>query len=141
MTCARIFRPASPIQLATNIHQAGLEPRKHADGDLAHAPQARARSTRSEADLPEPVSPMARAEFSLTQIRDCATYGRSFFEELIRENISLGRPEQVRLIFARKMQRKTTADGPLPDRIITAGVVPSLHVYYKNTHLKNLKQY
>ena len=77
-----------------------------------------------------------QAEFSCTQIWDRAHHGRQFFEELIRENIDLGRPEQVQLIFARRMQRKTATDGRCRTRIITAGVVPSLHVYYKNTHLK-----
>jgi len=77
-----------------------------------------------------------QAEFSLTQVWDRATHGRCFFEEVIRENIDLGRPEQVQLIFARKMQRKTATDGRCRTRIITEGVVPSLHVYYKNTHLK-----
>ena len=42
----------------------------------------------------------------------------------------------MQLIFARRMQRKTATDGRCRTRIITAGVVPSLHVYYKNTHLK-----
>lgn len=77
-----------------------------------------------------------QAEFSLTQIWDRGDHGRAFFEELIRENLDLGRPEQVQLIFARKMQRKTATDGRCRTRIITAGVVPSLHVYYKHTHLK-----
>jgi len=77
-----------------------------------------------------------QAEFSLTQVWDRAIHGRCFFEEVIRENIDLGRPEQVQLIFARKMQRKTATDGRCRTRIITEGVVPSLHVYYKNTHLK-----
>ena len=77
-----------------------------------------------------------QAEFSLTQVWDRAVHGRCFFEEVIRENIDLGRPEQVQLIFARKMQRKTATDGRCRTRIITEGVVPSLHVYYKNTHLK-----
>lgn len=77
-----------------------------------------------------------QAEFSLTQIWDRPVRGRCFFEEVIRENIDLGRPEQVQLIFARKMQRKTATDGRCRTRIITEGVVPSLHVYYKNTHLK-----
>ena len=58
-----------------------------------------------------------------------AVHGRCFFEEVIRENIDLGRPEQVQLIFARKMQRKTATDGRCRTRIITEGVVPSLHVY------------
>jgi hypothetical protein len=77
-----------------------------------------------------------QAEFSLTQVWDRALHGRCFFEEVIRENIDLGRPEQVQLIFARKMQRKTATDGRCRTRIVTEGVVPSLHVYYKNTHLK-----
>jgi hypothetical protein len=77
-----------------------------------------------------------QAEFSLTQVWDTAVNGRCFFEEVIRENIDLGRPEQVQLIFARRMQRKTATDGRCRTRIITEGVVPSLHVYYKNTHLK-----
>ena len=77
-----------------------------------------------------------QAEFSLTQVWDRAVHGRCFFEEVIRENIDWGRPEQVQLIFARKMQRKTATDGRCRTRIITEGVVPSLHVYDKNTHLK-----
>jgi len=40
-----------------------------------------------------------QAEFSLTQVWDRGVSGRSFFEEVIRENIDLGRPEQVQLIF------------------------------------------
>jgi hypothetical protein len=100
------------------------------------------------AQLPHPYSPKDRkagyryelsilqAEFSLTQIWDSATHGRCFFEELIRENIDLGRPEQVQLIFTRRMQRKTATDGRCRTRIITEGVLPSLHVYYKHTHLK-----
>ncbi len=79
---------------------------------------------------------MLQAEFSLTQVWDRPVHGRCFFEEVIRENIDLGRPEQVQLIFARQMQRKTATDGRCRTRIVTEGVVPSLHVYYKNTHLK-----
>lgn len=77
-----------------------------------------------------------QAEFSLTQIWDRPEHGRQFCEELIRENLDLGRPEQVQLIFARKLQRRTATDGRCRTRVITAGVIPSLHVYYKNTHLK-----
>jgi hypothetical protein len=77
-----------------------------------------------------------QAEFSLTQVWSRGVNGRCFFEEVIRENIDLGRPEQVQLIFGKKMQRKTATDGRCRTRIITEGVVPSVHVYYKNTHLK-----
>jgi hypothetical protein len=77
-----------------------------------------------------------QAEFSLTQIWEKAVHGRCFFEEVIRENIDLGRPEQVPLIFERKIPKKTVDGGRFRTRIITEGVIPSLHVYYKNTHLK-----
>jgi hypothetical protein len=77
-----------------------------------------------------------QAEFSLTQIWDRPRHGREFFEHVIRENIDLGRPETVQLIFARKLRKSSVAEGRCRTRIVTEGVIPSLHVYYKNTHLK-----
>lgn len=77
-----------------------------------------------------------QSEFALTQVWDRPLHGREFFEGVIRENIDLGRPEKVQLIFARRMRKKTATDGRCRTRIITDGVIPSLHVYYKNTHLK-----
>lgn len=77
-----------------------------------------------------------QAEFSLTQVWERGLNGRCFFEEVIRENIDLGRPETVQLIFGRKLMKKTVAAGRCRTRIIQEGVVPSLHVYYKNTHVK-----
>jgi hypothetical protein len=77
-----------------------------------------------------------QAEFSLTQIWDQAVSGRCFFEEVIRENIDLGRPEQVQLIFSRKLKKSTVADGRCRTRMINQGVIPSLHIYYKHTHSK-----
>jgi hypothetical protein len=43
-----------------------------------------------------------QAEFSLTQVWDKPAHGREFFEQVIRENIDLGRPENVQLIFRKK---------------------------------------
>ena len=77
-----------------------------------------------------------QAEFSLTQIWQQPVHGREFFEQVIRENIDLGRPETVQLIFARKLRKATVAAGRCRTRIVSEGVIPSLHVYYKNTHLK-----
>ncbi|TAJ20381.1 MAG: hypothetical protein EPO65_03930 [Dehalococcoidia bacterium] len=77
---------------------------------------------------------MLQVEFSLTQVLDQPHSGRVFFEELIRDNLDAGRPDQVQLIFDRRVRRDTP--GTFRTRIITEGVVPSLHVYYKNAHLK-----
>jgi hypothetical protein len=75
-----------------------------------------------------------QAEFSLTQVLDRPVTGRVFFEEVIRENLDLGRPSQVQLIFDRRVSRRTP--GKFRTRVITDGVVPSLHVDYKNTRIK-----
>ena len=40
-------------------------------------------------------------ELSLTQVLDRPLTGRIFFEEVIRENLDIGRPKQVQLIFDR----------------------------------------
>jgi hypothetical protein len=75
-----------------------------------------------------------QAEFSLTQVLDRPVSGRVFFEEVIRENLDIGRPRQVQLIFDRRVSRRTP--GKFRTRVITDGVVPSLHVDYKNTRIK-----
>ena len=75
-----------------------------------------------------------QAEFSLTQVLDRPVTGRVFFEEVIRENLDLGRPGQVQLIFDRRVTRRTP--GRFRTRVITDGVIPSLHVDYKNTRIK-----
>ena len=75
-----------------------------------------------------------QAEFSLTQVLDQPVTGRIFFEEVIRENLDLGRPSQVSLVFDRKVIRRTP--GRFRTRVITDGVVPSLHVDYKKSRIR-----
>lgn len=60
--------------------------------------------------------------------------GRHLFEEVIRENIDLGRPENVSLIFDRRITKRTP--GRFRTRVITHGVIPSLHVSYKSAKIK-----
>ena len=75
-----------------------------------------------------------QAEFSLTQVLDRPLTGRVFFEQVIRENLDLGRPDQVQLIFDHRVTRRTP--GRFRTRVITEGVVPSLHVDYKHCRIK-----
>ena len=75
-----------------------------------------------------------QAEFSLTQMLDRPLSGRVFFEEVIRDNLDLGRPDQVALIFDRRVSRRTP--GRFRTRVLTEGVIPSLHVDYKHTKIK-----
>ncbi len=79
-----------------------------------------------------------QAEFSLTQTLDAPVTGRIFFEQVIRDNLDLGRPDQVSLIFDRKIVRKgkRATPGRFRTRVITDGVTPSLHVDYKHSKIK-----
>ena len=73
-------------------------------------------------------------ELALTQVLDRPVSGRIFFEEVIRENLDIGRPKQVQLIFERWVTKSTP--GSFRTRVITDGVIPSLHVDYKGTRIK-----
>jgi hypothetical protein len=75
-----------------------------------------------------------QAEFALTQVLDQPVAGRIFFEEVIRENLDLGRPDNVQLIFNRRVTKRTP--GRFRTRVITDGVIPSLHIDYKSSRIK-----
>ena len=64
--------------------------------------------------------------------------GRVFFEQVIRDNLDIGRPDQVALIFDRRLIRRGphATPGPFRTRVITTGVIPSLQVDYKHTRIK-----
>jgi hypothetical protein len=60
--------------------------------------------------------------------------GRVFFEDVIRENLDIGRPASVQLIFNRRVGKRTP--GRFRTRVLTDGVTPSLHVDYKHSRIK-----
>lgn len=100
--------------------------------------------------LPSPYSPgdqaagyrydisVLQAEFCLTQVLDRPVSGRIFFDQVIADNLDIGRPDQVGLVFDRRIIRKgrRATPGRFRTRVITEGVTPSLHVDYKNSKIK-----
>ena len=77
---------------------------------------------------------MLQAEFSLTQVLDRPVAGRMFFEQVLHDNLDIGRPDQVSLIFDRRIIRKgrsKTPAGSAPGSSPT-GSIPSLHIDYKH---------
>jgi hypothetical protein len=79
-----------------------------------------------------------QAEFCLTQVLDRPVTGRIFFEQVIRDNLDLGRPDRVGLVFDRRIVTKGSraTPGRFRTRVLTAGVTPSLHIDYKNSKIK-----
>ena len=77
-------------------------------------------------------------EVSDTRVFDRPAAGRAFFEGLIRDHLDLGRPDQVSLVFGRKV--RLTGPRPTPGTfrttVITRGVDPEITCYYKSSRLK-----
>jgi hypothetical protein len=101
------------------------------------------------ARLPAPLTAMDRAagythrlalqqvEVSLTQVFARPVQGRHFFEAVIRENLDLGRPDRVGLLFPLRLTKATPPPAwGYRTRVITDGVEPSLHIEYKSSHVK-----
>ena len=98
------------------------------------------------ARLPLPLGPADRAagywwelsmrqiEVSRTLVFDQPRNGRAFFEALVANNLDLGRPEQVELIFGRRI--RPTTSGVFATRVVTRGVDVTINVGYKHSRVK-----
>ena len=73
-------------------------------------------------------------EVSRTQVFTRPVRGREFFEQVLRENLDLGRPDRVQLIFGRRVYRNTPSQ--FRTQVIQTGVQPTLHVTYKHSGVK-----
>ena len=60
--------------------------------------------------------------------------GRMWFEGMIRDHLDLGRPDQIALVFDRRVTRSTP--GTFRTQVITRGVDPTLCCYYKSSRIK-----
>jgi hypothetical protein len=82
---------------------------------------------------------MRQVEVSRTIVLDAPRRARAFFKALIADNLDIGRPANVEIIFGRRIRRdtpgvfRTTIDRPAigPD---TGGVV--VNVFYKHSRVK-----
>src|SRR6266567_4135155 len=56
----------------------------------------------------------------------------------IRDNIDIGRPDKVNIVFGRTIRRrgKNPAPGTFRTQVITSGVCPYLYLFYKKTQVK-----
>ena len=60
--------------------------------------------------------------------------GRQFFEEVIRENLDLGRPDRIQILFDRRVPR--TCPSSFRTRVVQNGVLAKLSVQYKHSRVK-----
>jgi hypothetical protein len=73
-------------------------------------------------------------EVSRTQVFADPEQGWALVEALIRDNLDLGRPDRVSLIFERRVTKRTP--GEFYTRVVREGVQPTLRIHYKHSVLK-----
>lgn len=73
-------------------------------------------------------------EVSRTQVFVDPEQGRALIENLIRDNLDLGRPDRVSLIFDRQVTKRTP--GEFYTQVVEYGVLPCIRIRYKHSALK-----
>jgi hypothetical protein len=78
---------------------------------------------------------MRQVEVSRTVVFDAPRHARGFFEALVADNLDIGRPHNVEIIFARKVRRDTKGVFRTAiDRRDNGGVL--VNVFYKHSRIK-----
>lgn len=77
---------------------------------------------------------MRQVEVSRTVVLDDPRRARAFFESLVADNIGIGRPNQVAMVFARRVQKNTP--GIFRTRVFGAGTEVKLDFHYKKSRVK-----
>jgi hypothetical protein len=82
--------------------------------------------------------PVKQAEFSATMALDRPLAGRVFSGQLIRDNLDIGRPDKVNLVFSRAIRQRGRfrTPGTFRTQVITTGTCPYLYLFYKKTQVK-----
>ena len=81
---------------------------------------------------------MRQIETSRTLVFTAPRHGRAFFESLVTDNLDLGRPDTLELIFGRQIR-----SGPLRStqtefktKVVTRGVDVTINAFYKHSRIK-----
>jgi hypothetical protein len=77
---------------------------------------------------------LRQVETSRTLVFDAPRRARAFFEALVADNLDVGRPDEVQLIFARQI--RTTTKGIFSTRVVTRGVDVTVNITYKHSRIK-----
>jgi hypothetical protein len=110
------------------------------------AAQVRWYFDRWQAELPSPFTAQDRRrgygyalafrqlEISDTRVFDRPAAGRAWFERTLPDQLTLGRPDRVAVVFGRRVNSRTP--GRFHTKIINKGVEPAIQVHYRASKVK-----
>lgn len=82
---------------------------------------------------------MRQIEVSRTIVFDAPRRARGFFEAVIADNLDIGRPDEIKVIFGRRIRSDTK--GEFATRVVTRGTDVTINAFYKHSRIKQyLKQ-
>jgi hypothetical protein len=67
---------------------------------------------------------------------DAPRRARSFFEALVVDNLDVGRPELIELIFKRGQRRGAKAGGQYKTKVVTYGTEVNVTAFYRHSRIK-----
>ncbi len=77
---------------------------------------------------------MAQVEVSRTIAFTQPRYARGFFDALVTDNLDLGRPDTIEIIFDRRIRSDTA--GEFKTKVITRGTEVTVNAFYKHSRIK-----
>ena len=99
----------------------------HLQRHCRSAPPISRRATGGSARWPRSRSPAPSCSPSLV-------YARAFFDALVTDNLDLGRPDTVEIIFDRQVRSSTA--GEFRTNVITRGTEVTINAFYKHSRIK-----
>ena len=75
-----------------------------------------------------------QAEISDTRMFDRPAAGQAWFEPTLPDQLTLGRPDQVAIVFGRRVNKRTP--GRFHTKVFNKGVEPAIQVHYRASKVK-----
>jgi hypothetical protein len=79
---------------------------------------------------------MRQVETSRTLVFDAPRRARGFFEALVTDNLDIGRPQLIELIFRRGQRRGRPAAGQFKTKVVTYGTEVNVNAFYRHSRIK-----
>ena len=81
---------------------------------------------------------MAQVEVSRTLVFTQPRHARTFFEALVTDNLDLGRPDTIEIIFDRRIVtgRQRATQGTFKTKVVTRGTEVTINAFYRHSRIK-----
>ena len=81
---------------------------------------------------------MAQVEVSRTIVFAQPRHARTFFEALVTDNLDLGRPDTIEIVFGRRIinGKQRATGGTFKTKVITRGTEITINAFYRHSRIK-----